>query len=433
MAFEDFFKGLELLDKGIKQRNIDQATSQALQQAEELRTRFLEVEDNKLAEHKKFRQGMNDISSRLIARFAGLGATQSQIGAAFKAFNVPEPTTIEQAELQALSPEEALKRRSERETSKRLAERSDFVFKERVKGSEERKSKILGTELSEAKESSLIKLRNVLSRETDKIKDERQFENNMIMKAFDIKSKKDLASFTKELDEQIDIRKSDKTFLQQKELIDLKNEADINLLREKAKFKPANELAKDLNTRFKRDPNVSHNKENDNKFREISAKALEFKQLLSDMRDDINKHGTEFTGDAAARMSSRYDRIILVAKEYNNLGVLQKIDEELLQRTLPNPTTFGSNISEFTPFVDASNRMSLIYNDTIKDIDNKLNIESKNRGFIDTETNIKNKTTNRFRKASENTKNKKPIKKKKIQTNPNKKNTTLWEDLFKML
>lgn len=90
------------------------------------------------------------------------------------------------------------------------------------------------------------------------------------------------------------------------------------------------------------DPNLSFaSKEEMVKFREGTAKMASSAQLIKSLEDMVDEHGTESfsLGSASKIMGEKYGNLILQLKELKNLGVLQKIDIEALEKVVPNPTS----------------------------------------------------------------------------------------------
>lgn len=92
----------------------------------------------------------------------------------------------------------------------------------------------------------------------------------------------------------------------------------------------------------KTDPNLAFsNKEEMVKFREGTYKAGQAATLIKSIEDMVAEHGTESwsMGSASKVMNEKFGNLILQLKELKNLGVLQKIDVDTLEKVVPNPTS----------------------------------------------------------------------------------------------
>lgn len=72
------------------------------------------------------------------------------------------------------------------------------------------------------------------------------------------------------------------------------------------------------------------------------------KKLADDLITKYNKMGTVFTGDDAADYSSKVRNLQLMAKgpEFYNLGVLTGPDLDLLEQTIPNPSSIKEGVKK---------------------------------------------------------------------------------------
>lgn len=83
---------------------------------------------------------------------------------------------------------------------------------------------------------------------------------------------------------------------------------------------------------------------------DLLAKVTRYKAALE-------KHGTEFpllgaSGAAQKEVSSTYTDLLLSAKEYFNLGVLNGPDLVIMRQIIPDPTTFAGTFQSTSSFID---------------------------------------------------------------------------------
>lgn len=89
------------------------------------------------------------------------------------------------------------------------------------------------------------------------------------------------------------------------------------------------------------------NKEEMVKFREGTAKMGSAAMIIKAMEDMVEEHGTQSwaVGSSSKMMAGQYKNLLLQLKEVKQLGVLQKIDVDTMEQTVPNPTNFMTNQS----------------------------------------------------------------------------------------
>jgi hypothetical protein len=93
------------------------------------------------------------------------------------------------------------------------------------------------------------------------------------------------------------------------------------------------------------DPNIKLSEAEIKDFRSANAATAQVAQSAQRLEKLVEDSGTEWfpsLSEGGLKMQTEYENLLFKLKEFNKLGVLQKIDIDRLQALIPDPTSFGS-------------------------------------------------------------------------------------------